>query len=39
MIIGSSDMRSSANDYELYLACLWMSAGIMMVRLGIKTED
>jgi len=39
MSVGSSDIRAGAIDWDLFLACLWMSAGIMLVRGGIHMED
>ena len=39
MSIGSSDMRNSVGDWDLFLACLWMSAGIVLIRTGIGTND
>jgi hypothetical protein len=37
--IGGSDVRNSVGDWDLYMACLWVSAGIMLVRGSIETED
>lgn len=37
--IGSTEIRNGAIDWDLYMACLWVSAGIMLVRGGIVIED
>jgi hypothetical protein len=37
--IGSSNIRTSVGDWDLFLACLWMSAGIVLIRIGINTND
>ena len=37
--VGSTEIRNGAIDWDLFLACLWMSAGIMLVRGGIVIED
>ena len=39
MSVGSTEIRNGAIDWDLFLACLWMSAGIMLVRGGIVIED
>jgi hypothetical protein len=39
MSVGSTEIRTSTGDWDLFLACLWASAGIMLVRGGIHMED